>query len=475
MSDKANEMSSLFPWMSALNILPSQIKLWTAEAPQRKLQLEWLLTSGRVNPQEYLLWARDHFHLAILPDEAIPDTADPKTWEKFQSQGIWNPLLIPLCEWDGVLFVAALEPPYNLPPGPHIRFVLASPAALQLAWHIQTQNKAAANPANLNAHPTPSPQSDGSPEGLSGFSLPPESTSPFINKDLATDPEAKQNTPQGDGEPDGLSIKPSEAFEFNFDSLWKNPESSAASIAKANAKDSDSEANAISSSGAKPIVALQSSDQVIEDLDDLTPISFASDRRNKKNSETSESSTVEAVSPDFDPTARPIAPSAEPQDLPGMDYETLTGIRNDERSTTIVAQFFDQMHQHFTHTMILIMSKGRLKPWKWSSNWTNSGKEAESGFFVDEPSLFRIVCTTKNSFHGPVVVVPANMKFFNQWGFKVPPAHVTACPLMYGDRVVGAVLCLGEKEANTSSNLAKAEEATDFLAEQLGNFTTQAA
>jgi hypothetical protein len=89
-----------------------------------------VLKRGMLKSEDYLHWAQDQYKMATLKDEFLnsPPQDFDNLWIKWEKALDWSPELMPIAEWDDVLFVAALEPMEHRPENIRIQPVLAH-------WH----------------------------------------------------------------------------------------------------------------------------------------------------------------------------------------------------------------------------------------------------------------------------------------------------------------------------------------------------
>jgi hypothetical protein len=120
-------------WVEALNIKPELLAEWSAQAPARKPILVHCIEQGLVDYGEYMRWAQERFGLAVLQANYFQATFDPNQLEQIKSSGDWHPWIFPVEQWEGVTFVACVEPPQESD-SPDVRYVLADPRAMHEAW-----------------------------------------------------------------------------------------------------------------------------------------------------------------------------------------------------------------------------------------------------------------------------------------------------------------------------------------------------
>jgi GAF domain-containing protein len=85
-----------------------------------------------------------------------------------------------------------------------------------------------------------------------------------------------------------------------------------------------------------------------------------------------------------------------------------------------------------------------------------------------------VVHRTHKPFHGYVVPNDLNNKFFAQWNASQTPEHLTIAPVMIDDHVIGMLLAIGEKTADTKACLHLAESLANSIASQIKQATKAA-
>lgn len=126
-------MSDQQTWVEALNIKPELLTEWSSQAPAGKPILVYCIEEGLVDYGEYMRWAQQRYGLAVLQPNYFQATFDPSQLEQAKLTGAWQAWIFPVENWDGVTFVACVEPPHE-PEAPTVRYVLADPRAMKEAW-----------------------------------------------------------------------------------------------------------------------------------------------------------------------------------------------------------------------------------------------------------------------------------------------------------------------------------------------------
>lgn len=168
MADKILGMNNDQSWVEALNISPEMLVEWSSQAPAAKPLLVHCLEEGHISVPDYMAWACDHYGMAVLSARYFQEALDTDSLASHRSTGQWQPWCYPVEQWDGITFVACVEPPQEHA-DPHVRFVLADPRAMREAWGDPITSVSAFVPA---APPT---ESIDIPDGMKL-----NSTKPFV-------------------------------------------------------------------------------------------------------------------------------------------------------------------------------------------------------------------------------------------------------------------------------------------------------
>lgn len=157
-------------WVEALNIDPEKLAEWSQQAPAGKPILVHCLESGLVDYGEYMRWAQNYFGLPVLQPHFFQGTFDPAQLEQDKIQGHWHPWMFPVERWEGVTFVACVEPPKEI--SADVRYVLADPRALREAWGATSTSIRPLSSLNPENELPPLPDGVDMPAGMSAAPKP---------------------------------------------------------------------------------------------------------------------------------------------------------------------------------------------------------------------------------------------------------------------------------------------------------------
>lgn len=128
-----------------------------------------------------------------------------------------------------------------------------------------------------------------------------------------------------------------------------------------------------------------------------------------------------------------------------------------------VEKAFSEIKLEYRKVMILLKQGDTLKPWRWDEEFVAS-QPINSPFSLVAPSPFRIVQRTHKSYHGYIVENEANKKYLDQWNGGEIPEHMTVVPILNQNNMLGVILAIGNKTADTKGCLQLMEDKAQELA-----------
>lgn len=128
MKDKAPK------WLEHLSIPSSKYEAWKQSSNGDESVLAYALKKGLVDEAAYLKWARNHYELPSLKSDYFNEDPDFEFWGQIRTVSNWGPHMVPLCEWDGHVFVACLEPDPDIHWSFPVQYVLAPQSGLETLW-----------------------------------------------------------------------------------------------------------------------------------------------------------------------------------------------------------------------------------------------------------------------------------------------------------------------------------------------------
>lgn len=121
-------------WAKALQIPKALLDEWLTIAPIEESFTFWCLFTGRISVDNYFRWAKENYGIAFLEAGYFQQEPNRQLWSQIHSVANWSPWLLPIEQWDGVVFVACVEPPLEHTWSFPVSYVLADPNQLERLW-----------------------------------------------------------------------------------------------------------------------------------------------------------------------------------------------------------------------------------------------------------------------------------------------------------------------------------------------------
>ncbi len=485
-----------------------------------------------VRSADYLQWAKEFYGLPLVTEDYFRQNANRQLWTRIKSVANWTPSMLPLEEWDGVVFVGCVEPPEDIQWSFPVQYVLASARDLKLHWQRCNgdQTKVSTpltrlDQLNLNEEPATPPAPppakpvaeaktviDAKPaadikSALADFKLvlpkidvapeevaiATENTSTSISVDeFKIDPPSEPR----------VAPAASQAIEipegFNFNMLESVPSQPAAPVPDVKHAD-DGAPSGLSFSTmslSSSVVDIENAptgkfpsppmDEFVEIVETSPPdVAAAPPIVETPRILAAPPPVVEAPPPVKPPPpvtapvslapvvklmpAADLAASGPPPNSGPIDSDKLAPTSLDLAKTTdeSIAWVFQQLKQHFSYSWLLYMHGSKLYPWRWDSAIGAEAAQAVNPIDLSQPSLFRIVTRTRMPYHGHIVESPINTSFFQNWGLRKTPPHITAVPLMSDSHMVGMLICAGDIPSQSEQVLRFTEKLATALTTQM--------
>ncbi|MCB0349694.1 MAG: hypothetical protein KDD38_00840 [Bdellovibrionales bacterium] len=155
-------MNSTPTWVQALNIKPATYEEWLRLLPKHESLIFTCLLNHQINSEDYFSWAKEYYGLAYLNSNFFEQKPNISFWKKIEPVANWSEKMIPLHEWDGVVFVACVEPHSEVKWSFPVQYVLASAQDLTKYWQaLQKKQDSTATPPDLELPPVPTDEPAG--------------------------------------------------------------------------------------------------------------------------------------------------------------------------------------------------------------------------------------------------------------------------------------------------------------------------
>ncbi|MEO0335089.1 MAG: hypothetical protein AAF202_01760 [Pseudomonadota bacterium] len=157
-------MKTAKPWVKALNVKFQEYETWTTQLSEGQSITFWALDHGKLRTQDYLYWAREHYKIPVIKDGYFRDNKTSSLYHEMKSVANWSEEMIPIAQWDNIIYIACVEPPEDVNWSFQVRYVLASARSLKTMWTKLIQEEddqrpiaQPATPVAVVAAPAPGP------------------------------------------------------------------------------------------------------------------------------------------------------------------------------------------------------------------------------------------------------------------------------------------------------------------------------
>ncbi len=185
------------PWVSALQISQADYELWQLSIGPEQSITSWAIQNRHISADAYFQWAKNYYGLPQVLSPYFNEAPSRELWNKIRSVTNWNQDILPLEEWDGVIFIGCVEPldvQWSFP----VCYVLTHPQNLKnLFEQYQTLEMSFTQippvpeedgpiGLNLKLAPPPPPILPQEPQGLDGPEGLPNNHDVFFQDDIPT-------------------------------------------------------------------------------------------------------------------------------------------------------------------------------------------------------------------------------------------------------------------------------------------------
>jgi hypothetical protein len=426
-------------WVEALKISSKKLKEWSALAPDGVPVLVYVLQEGHASTEQYLAWASQHYNLPVLGEDFFKNAFDTDNARSLQFTVMydWKPWVFPVEQWDGVTYVACVEPiDVNL--GEGVRFVLADPRIMQAYW---TQMASSFTGTSLDKLKPDGDKAE-APIGLNSNNI----GQPF-KLDLGTMDESQ---------------------------LFRT-EAPAADAPSAPAPETVKESPPGDSLGLQLTIPKMAPVSLIEDAES-SPLHRMPSETSEPKLEPEMPAGMKAPPPI--PAAAPAPVAKAPPPIPGAPAKTAPAIPMPaanpeikpkpvvlekpapppiakEQASGNVEEVFATLKGVYQHVFLMKCSGGKAHLYKWDPELKPANKTVAVDLAF--PTFLRIISKTHLPYHGYLVDSPAHREFFNELKIADLPGCVTALPINGDNELLGVLVCVGEESLQKLDFLRKAE------------------
>lgn len=344
----------------------------------------------------------------VLRDDFFKDvTANPEFWAKWKPQGPWSQSVVPLYEWEGILYVGVSSTEQLKIQG-HWYLLNAKPELLANHWYEYQKLEDLHISATKNLPPQPQQP----------FKPPQIPQTKFLEKESLALSEV---TRSDSGLTENTGLTQSKILDLPDGLLIENP------LPKPKNNESTSDENSMNpllleNTNTKSKVPTDEpfdSDSVVSSLLELDP---------DPSHETTRAASAQA---------RPPSP------------------------TNDWVHLWSMLEKKFEHSVVFLLREGKAIPWKWDPRF----QYVPSGlsYSIEIPSPFRIVHSTHKPYHGFMVQSSTMDLVYKTWNAGTYPEHLTLTPILSGEIMLGFLMNWGSKNLDTTDTLLYAEEATAMI------------
>ena len=101
-------------------------------------------------------------------------------------------------------------------------------------------------------------------------------------------------------------------------------------------------------------------------------------------------------------------------------------------SQNVYEQLYQLSSTYFKGVIIFSFQNNVFKPIEWSPSMEGPATPIP----IDKPSVFKMIVNSRVAYHGFIAENPVHKNFFEPWGYKTLPKHVTLVPLISPDKII---------------------------------------
>ncbi len=403
---------------------------------------QWMflsLESGFLNSEDHLTWARPFYGLASLENIFFVEHFTPETYEKYKAQFNWGPQVLPVFEWDGVVFVACVDP-HSVPSHLEVvcRPLLASYEGLIRGWEIVTSNETfllAKNHSPHNHTAEPAKMMEDAPPMMEDAPPMMEDAPPMMED---APPMMEDAPPMMEDAPPMVEDAPpmmEDAPPMMEDIL------SMMEAAPVLVSDFD-----FSTSSPSPTLSVPKSEDLFE-LEDSAPNNESNEHK-ANGGEHNGSEAVFEMPEGLNFSPKPAVPVAPEQ---AINPPSIVQPPPEMELEEDLKLSFAKAYQSYRNLMILKLSNDAVIPFRWDPSYKNP--KALKTIELNQPSVFRIAAKTQKPFHGAIAPNEVNSQFFANWFGGHTPTYLTIIPLFFERDCVGLLLGAADEELDRKDSL----------------------
>ncbi len=382
-------------------------------------------------------------------------------YRRFQNHYTWSRQVLPVYEWEGLLFVATdvsdlLESPPGDWPGNWV-LIESNSADLENLWiEFQEGNESSFHTqTNLKNSPTTS--------GILILPDLPDLELELIDSDSNFKPSALHSAVNQivPAKVSGVTITAPATAQVvapvmdDLESLMNAVTAPEPLMLFENPEEGSDLLEGLSPTAAPVTLSKIATDEPIFE-DTLPPTPRASIL--KKSNELPPVPAIAEID-ELTPTPPPMTPASEPI-LAAPQKKSEIPLPNEERL------LIDQLPKFYQRGFLALKAGNSIRLVSWPRDMTAELATKEKDFSLSPPSPFRIVLRTEKPYHGYLIQTPFMTQVLAAWNSTQYPETLTVVPVRSDNLVVGFLICMGNKEAERKTGLQAVEKVAESLGEK---------
>lgn len=162
--------------------------------------------------------------------------------------------------------------------------------------------------------------------------------------------------------------------------------------------------------------------------------------------------------------AAPATPSKPATTAASVGPENSIGHFHGIKISATTQGILNTLPEDYTQAILAAKAGNSLRVVAWSEN-VKKADDAEMDYSLGTPSPFRICVRTEKAYHGYLVNSPYLDHFFQQWHGGVYPETLTVIPLINETQLMGFLICFGNFRVARKSGLVAIERLAQNLIE----------
>ena len=446
-------------WYTHFNISSKHSSYTLREALQKEL----------LQQEDYQRWASYYYNMPVLKAQYFKDSPrlNQKLWKKHPH--LWNESLLPVLEWENIIYVASLEP-HKIQIDQKVVFLLTHTQCLENLWK-QTLSTSQFSQKETS-HKTSS---------LKSFN---KKTESYHKKHISNDEEIviessflsglwaiflekllfitqivlskPSQSPERKKEPTSDHIEEkrnqmNQNVQSNSLEAHINPKKiksikisahSTPNLSNMDILEEPTSKKHPASRNTTPLVIGSDLDTSTDELKPALDPKIATEDSKKEKTialvqeheepfQEEKKSSSSLVSQE---DSKPESPgSSVKENVNALFTKKVTQTQNNKPELSTLRKQLEETRKHIDFYILFLFKKDQFIPCKWSANLKPTKKVSGT---IKSPSIFRICYTSKQPYCGKIAPVINNNYFFENWGFETLPSYSVFIPFLNENKKV---------------------------------------